>query len=130
MKVGLILGSMILIAIAVVGSSAVPGKLPSVPASATRAKNPYAGKPGAAKAGASLYRYNCSTCHGEDARGSGAALNLRSTTTHSAADGRLFWLITNGNPEKGMPNFQTLTETERWQIVTYLKSLSAAKAHP
>ena len=130
MKIGLVAGAMILIVMAVPAFNSVPGKLPNVPASASRLRNPYAGRLSAAKAGAALYGSNCSMCHGEDARGSGAALNLRTMTTHAAADGSLFWFITNGDPEKGMPPFQKLSDQERWQIVTYIKSLSIAKTPP
>lgn len=128
MKLRIAIGLTMLSITGIVASSSVAGKLPHVPASANRLKNPYSGRRSAVKAGAALYNSNCSTCHGEDARGAGAALNLRTGTTHAATDGSLFWVITNGD-ENGMPSFARMSEDERWQIVTYLKSLTIAKNH-
>jgi mono/diheme cytochrome c family protein len=41
-----------------------------------------------------------------------------------ASDGDLFWLMNNGVPWKGMPPWMMLPEKERWQLVTYLRSLN------
>jgi mono/diheme cytochrome c family protein len=46
--------------------------------------------------------------------------------TQSASDGEVFWFITTGAPDKGMPSWSTLPERQRWQIVTYLKSLKSS----
>jgi hypothetical protein len=35
----------------------------------------------------------------------------------------LFWVLTNGVVMRGMPVWSKLPEPERWQIVTFLKSL-------
>jgi hypothetical protein len=43
--------------------------------------------------------------------------------TQSASDGEVFWFITTGAIDKGMPSWSTLSERQRWQLVTYLKSL-------
>jgi len=43
--------------------------------------------------------------------------------TQSAPDGAVFWFITNGAPDKGMPSWSSLSERQRWQLVSYLKSL-------
>jgi hypothetical protein len=37
-------------------------------------------------------------------------------------DGALFWKITSGNTRTGMPTFSFLSELQRWQVVTYLRS--------
>ncbi len=38
----------------------------------------------------------------------------------------MFWVISHGIKESGMPAFDDLTETARWQITSYVKTLSAA----
>jgi len=43
--------------------------------------------------------------------------------TQSASDGEVFWFITTGAVGKGMPSWSTLSERQRWQLVSYLKSL-------
>ncbi len=54
--------------------------------------------------------------------------------TQSASDGEIFWFITTGAVDKGMPSWSTLSERQRWQLVSYLKSLknspSAQKTVP
>ncbi len=47
--------------------------------------------------------------------------------------GTLFWLLTNGVVRRGMPVWSKLPEPQRWQIVSYIKSLSGppkTKAEP
>jgi mono/diheme cytochrome c family protein len=105
-------------------------RLHSAPPVASRMKNPYAGQPEAAKAGAELYAQNCSPCHAANAGGAGPYPALRSGPTQAAPDGAIFWLIGTGNNQKGMPSFRSLTQQQRWQIVTYLKSLGSADAKP
>ena len=43
-------------------------------------------------------------------------------------EGALFWFITKGDVKDGMPAWAGLPEKERWQIVTYLKTLPTVKA--
>jgi hypothetical protein len=42
-------------------------------------------------------------------------------------DGVLFWKITNGNPDRGMPSFSKLPDLERWQLILFLRTLKAAE---
>ena len=92
------------------------------PQSATNRKNPYAGKKDAAEAGASFYAANCAACHGPSGRGTGNLPALASGPTQSAKDGEIFWFITQGDVNSGMPAWGQLSEQQRWQIVTFLKS--------
>jgi glucose/arabinose dehydrogenase len=39
----------------------------------------------------------------------------------------LFWFISRGAPANGMPSWASLPQTQRWQIVTYLKTLPTVK---
>jgi mono/diheme cytochrome c family protein len=48
---------------------------------------------------------------------------LVSPAVRSAPAGVIFWLLRNGSLRRGMPSFSHLPEQQRWQIVTYLKTL-------
>jgi glucose/arabinose dehydrogenase len=96
------------------------------PASAKSAKNPYAGQ-GAPEA-KSLYGQRCAACHGQAGEGSGNIPSLASGKAHTATDGELFWYITKGDVSNGMPSWAALPENDRWQIVTYVKTLGGAKS--
>jgi hypothetical protein len=52
------------------------------------------------------------------------AADLQLDVVQGQSDGSLFWKITNGNPDRGMPSFSRLPELQRWQIVLYLRQLS------
>jgi mono/diheme cytochrome c family protein len=117
----------IVLILSVVAVGTPKSRFHNAPASASTKKNPYIGHIAAAKAGATAYEMSCSACHGKDGGGNGTALNLRRGATQSASDGELFWFITTGDVEKGMPSFEHLTSQQRWQIVTYLKSLPMVK---
>lgn len=94
-----------------------------VPAEARHRKNPYEGEADAVLAGEKLYRRHCAECHGDDAQGTGHAVNLRSRAVQNATPGELAWILRNGNLAAGMPSWSGLPEQRRWQIVSYLKSL-------
>jgi mono/diheme cytochrome c family protein len=93
------------------------------PASSNQLKNPYAGQPSGAAAGSRLYATNCGSCHGTKGGGTGNNPPLSEGPTQSASDGEVFWFITTGAADNGMPSWAGLPERQRWQIVTYLKSL-------
>jgi mono/diheme cytochrome c family protein len=92
---------------------------------ATDATNPYEGQAAAEKAGAKLFRYNCSACHGTHAEGIGKAPPLISPQTKTATPGALQWVLRNGSLTTGMPSFSKLPEARRWQIITYIKGLNS-----
>ncbi|HZN52650.1 MAG TPA: c-type cytochrome, partial [Methylomirabilota bacterium] len=87
--------------------------------------------------GAALYRENCVACHGPGGAGNGpAGLNLPRppadlraphTAQHTAGD--LYWWLTNGIQAAGMPGFGArLTEDQRWDLINFLRALSAGYA--
>ena len=41
----------------------------------------------------------------------------------SVTPGEVFWFITRGDKENGMPAWASLPAKQRWQIVTYLESV-------
>ena len=100
----------------------------NAPATAKAAKNPYAGEdPAGAR---SLYSQRCAACHGLTGGGSGNIPPLSSAKVQSAPDGELFWYVTKGDVNNGMPSWEALPEQDRWKIVTFVKSLGSAKANP
>lgn len=99
----------------------------NAPSSDVHLKNPYAGQSAAVAAGARLYTTNCGSCHGIKGRGTGSIPALSEGPTQAATDGEVFWFITTGASDKGMPSWGSLPERQRWQIVTYLKSLKGAE---
>ena len=95
----------------------------NAPASSNQLKNPFAGQLTAIVAGAKLYAMNCGACHGNNGRGTGNIPPLSQGATQTVSDGEVFWFITTGSVNNGMPSWATMPEEKRWQIVTYLKSL-------
>jgi glucose/arabinose dehydrogenase len=98
------------------------------PAETAQTKNPLAGQPAAATAGRHVYEQNCLACHGATVQGSGNIPSLREGPTQTAPDGSLFWYITQGDLSNGMPSWAKLPEEQRWQVITYLKTLGTAAA--
>jgi len=88
--------------------------------------NPLANQRQAAAAGKVLFSENCSKCHGTDANGLHNRPSLRSERIRHATDGDLAWMLKNGNPYKGMPPWSSLPEQQRWQIITYIRTLRAS----
>jgi mono/diheme cytochrome c family protein len=98
----------------------------NAPASAAQQKNPLTGQHAAVQAGARLYAGNCAACHGPSGQGMGTFPALAKGPTQTASDGEVFWFITAGAADKGMPAWSSLTAQQRWQLVTYLKSLKTS----
>jgi mono/diheme cytochrome c family protein len=84
-----------------------------------------AGKEQALEGGAALYKDHCAQCHGPNAQGDGAKKPpLRSDVVRSASDGDLEWFLRQGDIGHGMPSWSSLPQAQRWQIVSYLRSLN------
>ena len=99
----------------------------NAPPSAAEMKNPYK-TTSAAAAGKKLYLLNCAQCHGSNLQGIGPAPALDRAAIQNAKPGELFWFITKGKLESGMPSWGNLSEQKRWQIVTFLQSQGNTKA--
>lgn len=93
------------------------------PESGSALRNPYSGQTEAIQAGGKLFHQYCAQCHGQKAEGLGNAPPLRSSVIREAPDGLLFWFLKNGKLRKGMPSWSGLPAAQRWQIVSFLKSL-------
>jgi mono/diheme cytochrome c family protein len=102
--------------------------LQKVPAKERTRPNPLANDPDAPAAGAKIFAERCAACHGEDAQGKNDGKhvrpNLHADRIRQATAGELFWLLTNGSQKNGMPSWSRLPEPQRWQLITYLKSLT------
>jgi len=111
------------------------GALRLFPSEATAQPKP--GKGDVAR-GKAVYEKKCAVCHGVDGKGNGAAefvlfpkprdftkgiFKIRSTTT-LPSDSDLLRTITQGIPGTSMPSWGTLPETDRWDLVAFVESLS------
>jgi mono/diheme cytochrome c family protein len=84
-------------------------------------------------AGKSIYAEKCAPCHGETGLGDGAmagqlpvpapALGTEAVARQSSP-AEWYAMVTQGNLERRMPPFNSLTDRQRWDVVAYLYSLS------
>ncbi|HTZ48703.1 MAG TPA: PQQ-dependent sugar dehydrogenase [Verrucomicrobiae bacterium] len=100
----------------------------NAPVSSSQQKNPYAGQSAAEAAGGKLYATDCASCHGAAGQGTGNIPPVAIGPTQAAPDGEIFWFITTGSVANGMPAWGSLSEEQRWQLVTFLKSLKNSPA--
>ena len=92
--------------------------------SANAVTNPVAGNAAAIQEGNSLFRANCSPCHGLNAHGGGHGPDLTSGRwTHGSSDADIFRTITQGVPGTQMPA-NGFEDSETWAIIAYLRTLT------
>jgi glucose/arabinose dehydrogenase len=96
------------------------------PASAKAEKNPYNGQPAAAD-GRQVYARNCLACHGKTGQGTGNVPSLVDGKLAGVSQGEIFWFITKGDKDNGMPSWAALPEQARWQVVTYVEAMASGK---
>ena len=99
-------------------------ELAKVPSKAAARRNPLQSDPDAVAAGAKLFASHCAECHGDTAQGGKKAPSLLAPEVQQATPGTLFWLLTNGVVRRGMPVWSKLPEPQRWQLVSFIKSLT------
>lgn len=85
--------------------------------------NPLADRAEIRAGGRKLYGQRCSTCHGDDGRGTNRAPSLVTAEVQAQTDGGIFWKLSTGNTREGMPSFSFLPEAQRWQLVLHLRAL-------
>jgi len=105
-----------------------------IPEEAKLRKNPIQSSPAALAAARAIYLDKCVQCHGESGKGDGpdSAMYYPSPASLTDArrmsgvtDGELFYQISQGR--RPMPSFKKrLTEEQRWQLVLFVRSLSAS----
>lgn len=101
----------------------VYSEIAKAPEKARVRRNPLETDPDAVAAGRILFEQHCAECHGTVAEGGKKGPSLRAEEIQNSTPGALFWLLTNGVIRKGMPVWSKLPEPQRWQLVTYIKSL-------
>jgi len=88
-------------------------------------------RPSAAKKGSKIFATRCVFCHGNEAKGDGAAgsrlnpkpADLTSDRVQRQTDGEIFWKITNGRGS--MPKWEAiLSEDDRWNLVNYIRTVT------
>lgn len=103
-------------------------EISKAPEKARVRRNPLEKDPQASAAGRILFEQHCAECHGDAAEGGKKGPSLKAPEIQNAEPGAIFWVLTNGVVRKGMPVWSKLPEPQRWQLVTYLKSLGGASA--
>ncbi len=98
------------------------------PASTKAQKNPFAGQQAAVDAGKTVYARNCLACHGKTGQGTGNVPSLVDGKLKGVASGEIFWFVTKGDKDNGMPSWAALPEDKRWQVVTYVEAMASGKA--
>ena len=103
----------------------------NAPAEARRLKNPAVVSEAALASAKQQYDKLCANCHGGDGRAltkAAGAMPVRPTDLanylmESMKDGEIYWVIANGIDQR-MPAFASkLAETERWELVHYVRQL-------
>ena len=104
--------------------SSLYAELAKAPKKDAARRNPLAKDPDAVAAGGKLFAQHCAECHGEMADGGKKGPSLRADEVQQATPGTLFWLLTNGVVRRGMPVWSKLPEPQRWQLVSFIESLT------
>src|SRR5581483_767406 len=113
--------------LAAVSVFAADSPFKDAPASAKAMKNPLAGQPAAVDAGKTIYARNCLSCHGRTLQGTGNVPSLVDGSLKGVSQGEVFWFITKGDKDNGMPSWAFLPEDKRWQVVSYVESMVSGK---
>ena len=105
-----------------------------VPEAAKKRPNPVAVSPAVLAAAKKLYVDKCEQCHDDKGTGDGPMAMMYSVKPADftdqrmmaeMTDGELFYKLSEGR--EPMPTFKKqLTEEQRWQLVHYVRSLTAA----
>src|SRR5579872_582608 len=104
--------------------------VPGTSGQAKEVRNSLTGDRAAIAEGASLFRANCSPCHGLSAHGGGRGPDLTSGLwVHGASDEAIFRTISQGVPGTEMPA-NAFEDSETWALVAYLRSVNAGTQTP
>lgn len=105
----------------------------AIPEEAAELENPVEVTDSSTEVGAALFSANCAICHGVEGRGDGPSAetldpppaDLHADHVQVLTDGELFWVITHGVEDTGMPPWEdVLTDEERWQVVNFIRSVA------
>jgi mono/diheme cytochrome c family protein len=108
-----------------------------IPPEDAKKSNPLKNDAGTIAEGKKLYSSQCALCHGNNGDGKGDLAGDMKLTMHDyhdpaslkdKSDGDLFYILSKGKGD--MPGEgDRLSETQRWQLIAYVRSL-AGKAAP
>ena len=115
-----------------------PRKTARAPGKFRKMQNPLSSTADNIKAGETLFQQTaqpiaCMNCHGNKGDGQGpmgAALSplprnfTCGETMNQLADGQLYWVIKKGSAGTGMMAFPGLSDSQIWQLIHYIRSLS------
>jgi cytochrome c oxidase cbb3-type subunit 3 len=106
------------------------GLQPGVPVDTTHLANPYENNAYAISEGQRLFGwYNCAGCHANGGGGMGPPL-MDDEWIYGSAPENIYATIVQGRPN-GMPSFAgRIPATQIWQLVTYVRTLSALTPAP
>ncbi len=130
----LVVGAAAAVLVAGLGVALPPLAVEAYPTTYQRSLVPY--QAASIADGRSVYATRCAACHGRTGQGDGPEagglprkpVNLSEPHLLHHTTGDLFWWITRGIPTSGMPAFgDRLSEPERWDVVNFLRALSAAE---
>lgn len=105
-----------------------PGALDSIAALVT---NPTPVTEESLARGRMYFQLNCAVCHGHLGKGDGTAVKygmvpmpIVSDATKARSDGYLFGIMRNGRG--AMPPYNRIEESERWDVVNYVRALQGS----
>ena len=122
--------------LALVGIVSVSAQNPGGSPEGKKMKNPVASSADSIAAGKAAYEKNCRYCHAPDAKGNGAMAPKDShpsdltdaTWDRGSTDGEIFLVLQNGaGPEFKMKANKVLSDTDKWNVINYLRSLGPKK---
>lgn len=88
------------------------------------------------KKGEAIYQEKCAACHGTKGLGDGPQASQlpnpvpaigTAQMTRQASPAKWYEIVTQGNLDRFMPPFASLSDRERWDVVSYVWSLSTAQ---
>ena len=129
------LGVLVIVSYALAFTVAPNIPTPPVPFTARFAQNPTPDTTETIESGRVLFQANCAICHGPRGLGDGPQafllqprpVNLQLHVPQHAP-GEIHYWISEGVAGTGMPAWkETLTETQRWEIVRFLQALASGK---
>jgi len=130
------LGVLVIVSYALAFTVAPNIPTPPVPFTARFAQNPTPDTAETVERGRALFQANCAICHGPRGLGDGPQafllqprpVNLQLHVPQHA-QGEIHYWISEGVAGTGMPAWkETLTDTQRWEIVRFLQALASGKA--
>ena len=99
------------------------GVLLAQPPASDSTRNPLADHPTAVADGLRVYNQTCQSCHGAGGQGDRGPALTTTRFVHGNDDADVLHSIRAGVPGTQMPPFSGLSDTQIWQLVSYIRSL-------